>query len=103
MLGRNNPAYKGGTAIYGGYRYIRGKRKKELEHRHIMEQYLGRPLFPYEQVHHINGDKTDNRLENLFVLDIKTHSRNHFQLFRRVQQLEQENERLKSLIASASP
>jgi hypothetical protein len=38
-----------------------------LEHRYVMAQILGRPLEPRETVHHINGVKTDNTLDNLQI------------------------------------
>lgn len=43
------------------------RRKYILEHRLIMEQHIGRDLYPEEDVHHINGDKTNNSIDNLML------------------------------------
>lgn len=36
-----------------------------LEHIKVMSDHLGRPLWPDENVHHVNGQRADNRLDNL--------------------------------------
>ena len=59
---------KGYVLIYKPEHPLAHKVGCVLEHRWIMEQYLGRLLEPDEDVHHINGIKTDNRIENLQLL-----------------------------------
>lgn len=76
--GELSPTWKGGkTRSSKGYVVIRNDGSPMFEHRAIMEAHIGRKLSDNEVVHHINGDKTDNRLENLELMTAGEHSALH--------------------------
>lgn len=61
------------------YKKHNSKEQHIDEHRYIMQEYIGRKLERNEYVHHINGDKMDNRLENLMIISPLEHNRLHFE------------------------
>jgi hypothetical protein len=67
--------FKKSNKPYHKYKQLVVNGKQVREHRHIMEQYLGRNLESWEHVHHINDDSFDNRIENLIVLSNSEHQK----------------------------
>jgi hypothetical protein len=79
-IGISKPASErtGRTRTSHGYIQVRHEGRYVYEHRLVVERAIGRPLSNLEQVHHINGVKDDNRLQNLeLCASLADHKRRH--------------------------
>ena len=87
--GKDSPLWRGGKYDYktnpDGYKEYKVRRGKMLiwEHRKVMEQFLGRRLTKIERFHHINLDRTDNRIENLYLFPNQNKHQKYHHLYRK--------------------
>jgi len=103
MSGPSHWSWRGGQyRDAGGYVRVRcpghpnaGKNGYVLEHRKVAAELIGRPLRSDEEVHHVDGDKTNNAPENLVVIPRGKHQKLHAHICRELLSLQREVARLR--------
>ena len=68
---------KGWYENSSGYIIKGGGNQVILQHRYVVEMHLGRKLESHEHVHHIDGNRANNAIENLMVMSSTEHHKLH--------------------------
>lgn len=80
-IGKDSASWKGGVSLNKTSGYLRINKTNKYLHKKIMGDFLGRELSNIEQVHHIDMNKTNNEIDNLFLCNsIYDHHKIHSQM-----------------------
>jgi hypothetical protein len=102
-FGEKHPNWKGGRINSRGYVLVYkpnhpcARDGYVSEHRLVWEQHNHKLLPEGFIIHHLNGIKSDNRIENLLALSTKEHSRVLPETAKRIRELEAEINRIKNI------